>query len=100
MRLLIVNNYSEVTSSKNPQYTLANIMLLLDQKVLADRNLIKRAGIEIDELKSDPSEIIRYEDYRLLWISLANRCEGKLLSTLLVEEKSHNWFSNLFGRRR
>jgi len=85
--------------SKTPRYTIAQIMELLDLDEPVVRKMIKKAGIAIDELISDPSERIRYEDFRLLWISVANRYEGRLLATLLIEEHE-NWFGNLFKKRR
>ena len=95
----MTNNESESNLSKTPRYTIANIMKLLNLDEPKVRKLIKRAGIDIDELKSDPSELIRYKDFRLLWLSVANRRIGRLLATLLVEEPD-NWFFNLFRKRR
>jgi hypothetical protein len=82
-----------------PQYTINDLMKLLSLSEVGIRKLLVDAGIEIDESKSDPQEIIPYEDFRKLWISLANRPEGRLLATLLIEE-SGNWFDRMFGVNR
>ena len=85
--------------SGNPAYSIGEIMALLGYDEQKVRKLIKKAGIKIDELKQDPGERIRYEDFRYLWISLANRREGRLLETLLIEESS-SWFGDMFRKRR
>lgn len=81
--------------SETPKYSIAEIMNLLNFNEQKVRHLIKKAGIEIDELKKDPSETIDYKDFRTLWLSCANRREGRLLATLLIEE-SGNWFKRIF----
>ena len=85
--------------SKMPSYTIAQLMNLLDLREPAVRRMIKKAGIGIDESLNDPDETICYEDFRILWLSVANRYEGKLLATLLIE-KHENWYSKLFNRGR
>jgi len=90
---------SESHLSNTPRYTIAQLMDLLDLDEPVVRKMIKKAGIAIDEHISDPGERIRYEDFRLLWISVVNRYEGRLLATLLIEEHE-NWFGNLFKKRR
>ena len=80
---------------EKPQYSINTIMQLLKLNESAVRKLLVDAGIEINESKNDPDETIRYEDFRKLWISRANRPEGKLLATLLIE-KSDNWFGGMF----
>lgn len=82
-----------------PKYQLAEIMDLLKMDEPKVRKLIKKAGIKIDEDKRDPNERIRYEDFRLLWISLANRREGRLLATLLIED-SESWIDRMFHGKR
>jgi len=82
-----------------PAYAIAEIMAALEKDEDAVRKLIKKAGIEIDMLRQDPGERIRYEDFRRLWVSLANRREGQLLSTLLIE-KSESWVDQVFKRKR
>ena len=82
-----------------PAYAIAELMALLEKDELAVRQLIHKAGIEIDPLKQDPGERIRYEDFRRLWVSLANRREGPLLATLLIE-KSESWFDAIIKRNR
>lgn len=91
------NKDQEHNTPVAPAYSISEIMALLKIDELAVRKLLTRAGITIDETKSDPNERIRYHDFRLLWVSLANRREGRLLSTLLVE-KSGNWFDKMFRR--
>ena len=80
---------------EKPQYSINTIMQLLKLNESAVRKLLVDAGIEINDSKNDPDETIRYEDFRKLWISRANRPEGKLLATLLIE-KSDNWFGGMF----
>ena len=84
--------------SETPQYSIGDIMELLKRDELAVRKLLIKAGVEIEELKSDPSETIRYKDFRILWLSIANRREGRLLANLLIEE-SGNWLSKLIRKR-
>jgi hypothetical protein len=78
-----------------PQYTIGEIMDLLKMDQASVRELIVGAGVDLDLSKKDRGEKIAYEDYRKLWVSRANRPEGKLLAALLVEE-SENWFDKLF----
>ncbi len=80
-----------------PEYSLAEIMALLKIDEKSVRKLIKEAGIEIDLSKNDPSETIQYNDFRKLWVSRANRRDGRLLATLLVEPTT-SWF-DWFGRK-
>ena len=80
---------------ETPQYTIEDIMKLLMLNEPGVRKLLIEAGAEVDELKIDPEETIRYEDYRKLWVSCANRPQGRLLATLLIEE-SGNWFDKMF----
>ncbi len=82
-------------SLTDPQYTLSEIMALLAYDERAVRELLAAAGVDLDPSKTDPGERIAYADYRRLWLSRANRPEGKLLARLLVEE-STNWFEKLF----
>lgn len=81
-----------------PTYSIADIMKLLEINEPTVRKLIKKAGIPIDTAKCDPSETLCYEDFRRLWISRANRRDGRLLATLLVEE-SENWWLKVMGRK-
>ena len=81
-----------------PQYTVNTIMQLLQVPEPGVRKLLIEAGIGVDANKIDPDEIIRYEDFRILWVSLANRREGRLLASLLIEE-SDNWFTKLSRRK-
>jgi len=78
-----------------PQYTIGEIMDLLGMDEASVRELIVNAGVDVDPSKKDRGERITYADYRKLWVSRANRPEGKLLAALLVEE-SENWFDKLF----
>jgi hypothetical protein len=82
-----------------PAYSIAEMMTLMKKDEIAIRKLIKSAGVEIDLLRQDPSERIPYDDFRRLWISLANRRDGQLLSTLLIEN-SESWFDIVFRRQR
>jgi len=84
--------------SGTPEYSIAEIMDLLHADEQNVRHLIKKAGITIDESKKDPSETILYKDFRTLWISRANRREGRLLATLLIEE-SDNWLNRHFAKK-
>jgi hypothetical protein len=90
-------NYGDDTE-EFPEYSLADIMELLKIDEKTTRKLIKKAGIEIELSKSDPNEVISYEDYRKLWVSRANRREGRLLATLLVEE-CVNWWTKMLGKK-
>jgi hypothetical protein len=78
-----------------PRYTIGEIMDLLGRDEPYVRELIAEAGVDLDPDKHDPSERIDYADYRKLWISRANRAEGKKLTKLLIEESS-SWFDGLF----
>ena len=78
-----------------PKYAIGEIMALLDEDEQVVRKWLVAAGVDVDPLISNPEERITYPDYRKLWISRANRPEGRLLTTLLVEE-STNWFDRLF----
>ena len=86
-------------NSEVPQYSIAEIIALLEKDEAKVRKLIKKAGVEIDESKNDTNEQIRYEDFCKLWVSLANRREGWLLSTMLVEE-SGNWWIRFLGKSK
>jgi hypothetical protein len=85
--------------ANKPQYSIADIMELLDKNEAEVRKLIKKADVEIKENINDPTERISYQSYCKLWVSMVNRPEGKLLSTLLVEESPGNWLSRLLGNR-
>ena len=80
-----------------PEYSLEELMTLLKIDEASIRRLIKEAGIEIDLSKNDPSETIQYDDFRKLWVSRANRRDGRLLATLLVEPTT-SWF-DWIGRK-
>jgi hypothetical protein len=84
--------------SNTPAYSISDIMNLLGKNEPTVRKLIEKAGVEIDTGKSNPGETLCYEDFRRLWFSLANRRDGRLLGTLLVEE-SGNWWSNVMGKK-
>ena len=90
----MTDNRLDEKEVENPKYSIAEIMDLLGQSERAVRTLIKKAGVDIDESKSDTSERIKYADYRKLWLSRANRREGKLLAKLLTE-KSESWFDKI-----
>ena len=90
---------SEFNSSNIPRYSIAQIMELLDLEEPAVRKMIRKAGISIETRKSDPGERIPYEDFRKLWLSVANRYEGKLLAKMLIEEHE-NWYSKLIRKGR
>lgn len=92
------NQYNE-NHPPFPQYTIGEIMTLLKLDEKAVRNLISKADIEIDENINDPTERIAYDDFRKLWVSLANRREGRLLGALLVEE-SDSWWDKMIGKRK
>ncbi len=93
----MTNKNSDPGVSNFPHYSIGEIMALLNLDESSVRKLIIKAGIDIDKMKKDPSETIRYEDFRLLWLSLANRREGRLLARLLIEERE-NWFTR-WGRK-
>ena len=59
-------------------------MALLDENEQMVRKWLIAAGVDVDPSKTDPEERITYPDYRRLWVSRANRPEGKLLATLLI----------------
>ena len=86
---------SEKRNDEGPQYTIAEIMALLDVKEHVVRELLVDAGVDVDLSKKDPTERIAYPDYRKLWISRANKPEGRLLAKLLIEE-STSWASSVF----
>jgi len=85
--------------SNFPHYSIGEIMSKLNLDELSVRKLISKAGIDIDIMKNDPSETLPYEDFRLLWVSLANRREGRLLAKMLIEEQD-NWFTRWSIKRR
>jgi len=93
----MTNKLAGSNGSNYPHYSIREIMVLLDLDEASVRKLIEKAGITIEIMKKDPDETIRYEDFRRLWFSLANRREGRLLATLLIEELD-NWFTKLFRR--
>jgi len=95
----MANDNLDQNAQKTPAYSISEIMMLLKINESKVRKLLTRAGIEIDETKSDPNERIRYDDFRRLWVSLANRREGRLLATLLVE-KTDSWFDKVFRKSR
>ena len=90
------STHSNANPMSTPNYSITQIMDLLDINEPALRKMITKAGINIDESIIDPSETILYEDLRRLWLSVANRYEGKLLAKLLIE-KHENWYSRLFN---
>ena len=89
---------SDQDLSNKPQYSIADIMELLDKNEAEVRKLIKKADVEIEENINDPTERINYQSYCKLWVSMVNRPEGKLLATLLVEDPG-NWWTRLLGKR-
>ena len=93
------STHSKSHLSNTPRYSIAQIMALLDLEEPAVRKMIRKADIRIDVRKSDPGERICYEDFRILWLSVANRYEGKLLATMLIEEHE-NWYSKLLRKGR
>lgn len=95
----MTENNSESNASDAPQYSIAEIMNLLDEEETKVRKMIKKAGGEIDETINDPNERISYESYCKLWVSQINRPNGRLLGTLLVGG-TENWFGRLLGRRK
>ncbi len=80
---------------EEPHYTYSEIMALLDVDERSVRKMLVDAGVDVELSKNDPTERIAYADYRKLWISRANRPEGRLLAKLLVEE-SDSWTSRMF----
>ena len=91
----MTKNESDKSNSAQPRYAISEIMALLDVDEREVREWLVAAGVDVDPSTSDPEERIDYPDYRKLWVSRANRTEGKLLATLLVEE-STSWFDKLF----
>lgn len=92
----MVKKDSEKRNGEKPQYTIADIMALLDVEEHVVREFLVDAGVDVESSKNDPTERIAYPDYRKLWISRANRPEGRLLAKLLVEE-STSWASSMFN---
>lgn len=94
----MTNQNSQSDQEKMPEYSIAELMALLKIDEPAVRKLLTKAGVEVDRSKTDPGETIRYDDFRKLWISRANKREGRLLATLLVEE-SGNWWTRMTGNK-
>ena len=86
---------SDQNDTPQPKYSIGEIMALLNVDERKVREFLVAAGVAVDPAKNDPEERIAYPDYRKLWISRANRPEGRLLAKLLVEE-STSWFDKLF----
>jgi len=94
----MIERENDSQNSEFPQYSIAEIMAVLEKEESKVRNLLKKDGIEIDASKNNPNERIQYEDFCKLWVSLVNQREGRLLSTMLVGGTG-NWWTNLFGKR-
>ena len=86
---------SEQKQVEGPRYSIGEIMALIDEDERTVRKLLVDAGVDVNPAITDPGEKIAYPDYRNLWISRANRPEGRKLETLLVEE-SNKGFDGLF----
>ncbi len=86
---------AERNQVEEPRYTYSEIMVLLNVDERSLRKMLVDAGVDVDPSKNNPGEKIAYADYRKLWISRANRPDGRLLAKLLVEE-SDSWFGKWF----
>ena len=95
----MTNNETNPNQDAAPQYSIGEIMELLEKDESEVRKLIKKAGGVIDENVNNPNERISYEAYCKLWVSQINRREGKLLGTLLVGG-TENWLGKLLGSRK
>lgn len=63
--------------SMDPRYSIGEIMALLDVDERTVRKFLVKAGVDVKPSITDPGEKIAYADYRELWISRANKPEGK-----------------------